>query len=503
MPNQYYWRSEHIILTGEVLCELNITFTKKIIVLGCGGVAQCVLPLLLKHISISPANITLVDFIDNRERVKPLLNAGVNYVLHRITIDNLADSLNELAQAGDMIIDLAWNIDTISIIDWCHHHDVLYLNTSIEEWDPYAEEFRGNPTKRTLYYRHMRLRQHMATWKKTTAPTAIIEHGANPGLISHFVKQGLIDISTQLLQTALPRERQAALEIALADKNFAQLAYITGTKVIHVSERDTQVINQPKQVGEAVNTWSVEGLYEEGVAPAEMGWGTHEKHLPINAYEHATGPCNQICLGQMGIRTFVRSWVPSGEIIGMVIRHGEAFTISEHLSLYDQDTAYYRPTVHYAYCPSDAAIASLHEIAMNNYAHPQHQRLANNEIIHGQDELGALLMGHDFNSWWTGSVLDIHAARELVPGQSATTVQVAAGVLSAVLWMIQNPERGVLVPDQLPYDEILTMAQPYLGQVISTATDWTPLKNRKQWFAGYGDAKLDNTDIWQFSNFMT
>jgi len=51
-----------------------------------------------------------------------------------------------------------------------------------------------------------------------------------------------------------------------------------GVKVIHVSERDTQTTTVTKRLNEFVNTWSVEGFHEEGVAPAELGWGTHEKN---------------------------------------------------------------------------------------------------------------------------------------------------------------------------------------------------------------------------------
>src|SRR5205807_2566906 len=115
----------------------------------------------------------------------------------------------------------------------------------------------------------------------------------------------------------------------------------------------------PKEVGEFVNTWSVEGFYEEGVAPAELGWGTHERALPPRAVPHESGPGNQICLAQPGMTTWVRSWVPSsGPILGLLIRHGEAFTISDHLTVWRDGTAVYRPTVHYAYLPTDAAIAS-------------------------------------------------------------------------------------------------------------------------------------------------
>ena len=100
-----------------------------------------------------------------------------------------------------------------------------------------------------------------------------------------------------------------------------------GVKVIHCSERDTQITDRPKQVDEFVNTWSVEGFREEGTTTAEMGWGTHEKELPRLAYEHADGPRNQICLARMGINTWVAlAGCRTTRIRGMVVRHGEAFT---------------------------------------------------------------------------------------------------------------------------------------------------------------------------------
>src|SRR5690606_22371581 len=149
---------------------------------------------------------------------------------------------------------------------------------------------------------------------------------------------------------------------------------------------------------------------------------------------------NQICLSQMGIETWVRSWVPtSGEIIGMVIRHGEAFTISDYLTVWQEEDALYRPTVHYAYHPCDAALSSLHEFKMRNYRMQDRQRILSSEIVEGRDELGVLLMGHDLNAWWVGSQLDIHETRKLVHDENATTLQVAASILGAMSWMIHNP----------------------------------------------------------------
>ncbi|MFM1789446.1 MAG: hypothetical protein RLZZ12_795 [Actinomycetota bacterium] len=439
-----------------------------------------------------------MDQRDNRSRVQGALNAGATYVKDQITRGNLDAQLSKYLGAGDFLLDLAWNIDANTILQWCHDHGVLYLNTSVEEWDPYEGGSNKNPLERTLYYRHMRMRDMKSTWTKTGA-TAIVEHGANPGLVSHLVKKSLVDIASRALKEG---KASGDVEDALVNENYKSLAQALNVKVIHISERDTQVTNKPKQWGEFVNTWSVEGLYEEGVAPAELGWGTHEKTLPVNAYEHPSGPKNQIAIAQPGATTWVRSWVPNFEIQGMVIRHGEAFTISDHLTLWDNGNAIYRPTVHYAYCPSNEAIVSLKELEMLNWELHKNQRIMNDEITTGDDRLGVLLMGHPYKSWWTGSLLNIEDSRKLIPGQSATTVQVSSAVYAAVAWAMKNPNAGLLVPDELPWREVLSYAEKYWGGIHSEAADWDPLKNRRDLFEGWNDKKVDRSDPWQFTNFL-
>jgi len=439
-----------------------------------------------------------MDQRDNRSRVQSALNQGATYVQDQITRGNLDAQLSKYLKAGDFLLDLAWNIDANTILQWCHDHGVLYLNTSIEEWDPYEGGSNKHPLERTLYYRHMRMRDMKSRWTKTGA-TAIVEHGANPGLVSHLVKKSLVDIATRALKDG---KAGSEVEGALVNENYQSLAHALNVKVIHISERDTQVTNKPKQWGEFVNTWSVEGFYEEGIAPAELGWGTHEKTLPVNAYEHPSGPKNQIAIAKPGATTWVRSWVPNFEIQGMVIRHGEAFTISDHLTVWENGKAIYRPTVHYAYCPSNEAIVSMKELEMLNWELHKNQRIMNDEITAGDDRLGVLLMGHPYKSWWTGSLLNIEDSRKLIPGQSATTVQVSSAVYAAVAWAMKNPNAGLLVPDELPWREVLGYAEKYWGGIHSEAADWDPLVNRRDLFEGWNDKKVDRTDPWQFSNFL-
>jgi homospermidine synthase len=484
---------------------------ERVLVLGCGSVSQCTLPLLLRELEFDPGQITVVDFVDNRDRIAEQLALGVRYEQERIDADNLDSFLSARVGDGDLLLDLAWNIDATTILQWCRDHGVRYLNTSVEVWNPYDHMQSVHPLDRTLYVRHMDLRRMIARWGTNDGPTAVVEHGANPGLVSHFAKQALTEITTRLLRESRAGERAGAIEDALAAGRFNELAMLSGTKVIHIAERDTQIAERPKQVDEFVNTWSVEGFYEEGVAPAELGWGTHEKRLPPNAYVHrGFGPRNQICMAQPGMETWVRSWVPCGETAGMVIRHGEAFTMSDHLTVWGADgpagEPVYRPTVHYAYCPADVAIASVHELRMRSWEIQPRQRILNDEIVDGEDQLGVLLLGHDYTGWWTGSLLSIHEARALVPGQNATTLQVAASIAAAVTWMIDHPDAGLRVPDELPWESVLAVARKYLGTCHSDAVDWTPLQARRalDLFPRFGDAAdgLDLDDPWQFDNFL-
>jgi homospermidine synthase len=478
-----------------------LEFKNKVLIIGYGSVSRCTIPILLKHVKIPYRNITVIDFAAVEKDLKSWTAKGVKYYPVKITPLNMAKELSRHVSPGGLLIDLAWNIGCSDILNWCHDNRVLYVNTSVEEWDPYADIHNKTPLQKSLYYRQMQIRQMIKTWNHST--TAVLDHGANPGLISHFAKMGLVDIAGKMLKDkAVNKSQKAKLEKYLRERKYNYLAMETGTKVIHCSERDTQVTDRPKAVDEFVGTWSIEGLREEGISPAEMGWGTHEVELPKYAHMPSYGPRNQVFLSQMGMNTWVRSWIPNQEIIGMVIRHGEAFGISDRLTVWKDDKAVYRPTVHYAYMTCHETISSLHELRCRNYELQPKLRIMSDEITSGEDILGALLMGHRYNSWWTGSILSIEESRKLVPHQNATTMQVAIGVVSAICWMIEHPNKGVLLPDDLPHDHILNIAKPYLGKLVSKPSNWTPATNYQVFFKENPNAYLDTRNMWCFQNFL-
>jgi len=110
--------------------------------------------------------------------------------------------------------------------------------------------------------------------------------------------------------------------------------------------------------------------------------------------------------------------------------------------------------------------------------------------------LGVLLMGHAKGAYWYGSRLTIDQARELVPHNNATSLQVTAAVLAGLVWAMENPRAGILEADQIDHARCMEVMRPYLGEVVGVYSDWTPLKDRGFPFP----EELDESDPWQFSN---
>ena len=475
-------------------------FNGRILFTGFGVVARALLTILPRHVKVPFRHITVMDCEDRREVLQPWIKKGLQFVRERITPANMTRLLATHVDAGDLIFDLARSIDCFEILEWAQKHGVLYLNASVESWDTIGPTGQKSSVEKSLYPRYNKLLP--LTTRNEKAPTAVIDQGANPGLITHFVKRGLLDIGAHVLaHEEMTRGRARQLERLMAEQDFAELSRALTVKVIHCSEWDRQRNRVPKQHDEFVGTWSVEGMWDEAISPSELAWGTHEKQLPAHAIVPETGPGNIIILPQMGMNTWVRSWVPNFEIVGMVVTHGESYTISNYLTVRRRGRVVYRPTVHYAYLPGNATMASLHELRGRNYELQPRTRIITDEISDGDNIMGALLMGPRFQSWWTGSVMSIGEARKKVPHSNATAVQVAAGFLAGLLWVLKHPKRGVCLPEDLPHEEVLRVAEPYLGKLVSQPASWTPLQQRRVFFAEHPDAQPDFSDPWQFSNF--
>ncbi|WP_295446651.1 saccharopine dehydrogenase C-terminal domain-containing protein [uncultured Thiodictyon sp.] len=464
-----------------------VDFHGRLLILGFGGIGQGVLPLLLRHVRMAPEQIAIVSASERGAALA--VDCGVAFAVEPLTRDNYRQVLESRLGPGDFLLNLSINVCSLELIAWCQDHQVLYLDACIEPWlGGYCDQ-SVPPANRTNYA----LREAALALRQPDGPrtTAVVTHGVNPGLVSHFVKQALLDLAAELCPTAVEPQNRA---------QWAALARRLEVRAIHIAERDTHTSRQRKQPGEFVNTWSVDGFVGEGCQPAELGWGSHERHWPSDAHRHTFGCDAAIWLGRPGAGVRVRSWTPlEGPYHGFLITHGESISIADYLTVRDGDDTLYRPTVHYAYHPCDDAVLSLHELAGKGWAmQPRQRQLESASITAGTDELGVLLLGHARDAYWYGSRLSIEQARALCPHNNATTLQTCAGVLAGLVWALRHPAAGIVEPEEMDFREVLAVAIPYLGEMVGVYGDWTPLKGRNRLFA----EDVDADDPWQFKNIL-
>ncbi len=467
--------------------------TGPIVMIGFGSIGRGTLPLIERHFKFDRARMVVIDPVDTDRKL--LDERGIRFIQSHITKDNYKDVLKPLLTEGEgqgFCVNLSVDTSSLDIMKLCRKLGVLYIDTVVEPWAGFYFDADADNASRTNYALRETVRQEKA--KNPGGTTAVSTCGANPGMVSWFVKQALVNLSKDLklgLDEPAPYDREA----------WAKFMKKCGVKGIHIAERDTQRTKNPKPMNVFWNTWSVEGFIAEGVQPAELGWGTHEKWMPKNARKQKKGHKSAIFLEQPGANTRVRTWCPTpGAQYGFLVTHNESISIAEFFSVKDKKgEVTYRPTCHYAYHPCDDAMLSLDELfGAGGKAQPVQHVLDENELVDGVDELGVLLYGHDKNAYWYGSQLSLEEARELAPYQNATGLQVTSAVLAGMVWALENPQAGIVETDEMDYRRCLEVQLPYLGPVKGHYTDWTPLEGRP----GFFPEDIDESDPWQFRNIL-
>ena len=473
--------------------QIYAKITGPIVMVGFGSIGKGTLPMIERHLDYDKSRVTVIDPKDEGRKAH-CEKHNVRFIQKGVTRDNYRELLTPLLTEGGgqgFCVNLSVDTGSTDIMELCNELGALYIDTVNEPWLGFYFDASKGPEARSNYA----LREATLAAKKarpTGSTTAVSCCGANPGMVSFFVKQALLNVAADLKLNA-PKPKTRA--------EWADLMRQAGVKGIHIAERDTQRSKSPKEPDVFVNTWSVEGFLSEGVQPSELGWGTHEKWMPENARTHEAGCGAAIYLMQPGANTRVRTWCPTrGAQYGFLVTHNESISIADYFTVRDASgTAIYRPTCHYAYHPADDAVLSLHEMfGRAAKMQEKHHILDENEIVDGIDELGVLLFGHDNNAYWYGSQLSIEETRKLAPYQNATGLQVTSAVLGGMVWALENPNEGIVEADEMDFDRLLEIQMPYLGPVKGYYTDWTPLTDRP----GLFPEDIDTSDPWQFRNVL-
>ena len=469
---------------------IHARITGPIVMIGFGSIGKGTLPLIERHFLYDKDRMVVIDPEDKDRKL--LDERGIRFIHQAVTQKNYRELLGPLLTEGGgqgFCVNLSVDTSSVAIMEFSREVGALYIDTVAEPWPGFYFDPKLGPEARSNYA--LRETVLAARRKRPGGATAVSCCGANPGMVSWFVKQALLNVAGDIgLKFKEPKTRE----------QWGKLAKKAGVKGIHIAERDTQRAVKPKPIEVFVNTWSVEGFLSEGMQPAELGWGTHETWMPDNARTHADGCGAAIYILQPGANTRVRSWTPTPRAqYGFLVTHNEAISIADYFTVREGAKAIYRPTCHYAYHPCNDAVLSLHEMFGRAGAmQDEHHILDEHEIVDGIDELGVLIYGHAKNAYWYGSQLSVEETRRLAPYQNATGMQVTSAVLAGMVWTLENPNAGIVEADEMDFRRCLEIQRPYLGPMIGTYTDWTPLTGRP----GFFPENIDPSDPWQFRNVL-
>ena len=277
------------------------TITGPLVMIGLGSIGKGTLPLIERHFKFDKSRFTVIDPVDGDAKL--VTDRGYRFEKVALTPENYKDILTPLLTEGEgqgFVVNLSVDTSSLDLMKFCRKLGVLYIDTVVEPWPGFYFDDTATAADRTNYALREAVRREKK--KHPGGTTAVSCCGANPGMVSWFVKKALVDIAT---------DTGVKFKEPSSQKGWAKLMKKVGVKGIHIAERDTQRAKEPKPFGEFWNTWSVEGFLSEGFQPAELGWGTHETWKPANAKKHKKGCKAAIYLEQPGANTRVRTWCPT------------------------------------------------------------------------------------------------------------------------------------------------------------------------------------------------
>ena len=305
MPLSSAWESIDMNATSSGSGPVHARFDGPIVMVGFGSIGKGTLPLIERHVAFDRAKFVVIAPDDDDRQL--LDDRQIRFIHQAVTKENYRDLLTPLLTGGPgrgMMVNLSVETSSVDLIAFCKDIDVFYIDTVVEPWPGLYTDRTRSVAARSNYA----LRESVLDLRRRRPGgiTAVSCCGANPGMVSWMVKQALIDVAHDLgMNGEAPRSRE----------EWARLMQRSGVKGIHIAERDTQRARDPKPRGVFVNTWSVEGFVSEGLQPAELGWGTHEKTMPPNGRGHDFGSGAAIYLLRPGAGTRVRSWTPTARFV--------------------------------------------------------------------------------------------------------------------------------------------------------------------------------------------
>ena len=168
------------------------TFPGKLLILGCGAIGQGIIPMILRHTDMTPERMKIISADDRGKQTAD--HFGIEFMVSPLTTENYATILKKHLRKGDVLLNLSVDVASTDLLVVCQKLGVLYFDTSAEQWPGFSSDPSVPIAERTSYFRTTG-KIHELKRMYTSGATAVVNHGANPGLISHLIKEALLNIA--------------------------------------------------------------------------------------------------------------------------------------------------------------------------------------------------------------------------------------------------------------------------------------------------------------------
>lgn len=473
-----------------------INFEGKIVQFGFGAVGKSFYEKVSKEIKFDEKNYFVITM--DKTEFEAYVNLGglvQNFVVYEVTKDNFESIFEKYLSEGDLLIDFADTVGTRDILEWCAQKNIMYINTGEADWpENWYSIFNENLLKNNIKEKHYKNNE-------TNKYPIVLQHGNNPGLVSHFVKAGIEYIANNQFK------KDKKLKELIKSNKFNEAAQKLGIKMIHVNDIDLQEVKDTYDENTLFSTWCIDSFFFEMLSEATLDFGPHEE---INFEEE----CKLLDFDNgflefknLAAEKMCRTYYPEGEFEGFLVPHEETITIAKSLEVKENGKAIYRPSVMFLYSPCDFAKKYLKNAKVNEYPNPDPNKpldcekengnaivrgyvypekaeiIYQEKIESGTEYVGVLLIGENFKPVWIGNRIEttfLYKKKKDSYWQTPTITPVAMSALAAVCWMIKNKDKGgIYFPDDIEdYKYILKKAEKYISKTIYKTFDKESLKEK-------------------------
>ncbi len=466
-----------------------IKYSGKIVQFGFGAVGKSFFEKVSKEINFNENNYIIIT--KDQFEFEAYINLGgiaSNFFVFDVNKDNFEEIFKKFLNSGDLLIDFADAVGTKDICRWCCENNIMYLNTGEADWpENWYSIFTENILKR-------KMKQKYQEDKRYNNYPIILQHGNNPGLVSHFTKAAIEYIVYKQFR------KSKKLKRLLKENKFNEIAKILGIRMIHVNDIDLQKIKEEYQEDKLISTWCVDSFFFELLSVATQNIVPHEKMDNKNEYRLLDIERGFLEYKKIAADMKCRTYYPNGSFEGYLVPHEETITIANSLEVVEDNKTIYRPSVMFIYSPCDLAKEYLSHAKVNSYPDPDPKKPLDceseteqnivrgylypkeSEIVYqekikeGTEYVGVLLLGDNFDPVWVGNRIEmsyLYKNKKDSYWQTPTITPVSMSALAAVCWMLKNKDKGgIYFPDDIPdYKYILKIAEKYISKTIYKTFD--------------------------------